>query len=135
MKSRAFRLGLAGIVSLSLGACSFDAFTYATARYGTTGGVQITLRCRDVYEVFDRADVFTMLVSTNALNEVLVACLEGGPPLAQRQREAAQYFLSERSNRPQCRIVGETEVTLAHREFSYSCTPLPTAAPARTRRG
>ncbi len=133
--TRRFRLGLAGIglgFSLLAG-CSFDAFTYTVDRYGVVKAVNVSLRCRDTYEVFDRPEAAALLVVTNGLNEVLVGCFDGGPDLAERQRQVARIFLDEKTNRPLCRIVGEQEVTGFHREFSYRCPADPAAASPRVR--
>lgn len=121
--------GLAGLVG-----CSFDGFVYTSDRYGTVRGVNVSLRCRDTYEVFDRPDAATVLVVTNALNEVLVGCLDGGPSIADRQREVARIYLEEKTNRPLCRIVGDTWMSEFHREFSYRCPADPAAASPRINR-
>lgn len=122
-----FRLALAGLLGAALAGCGIESATYTMGRYGLSAGIAVTLRCRDTYEVFDRPDAATLLVVTNVLNEALVNCLDGGPPLPERQRQVARIFLEEKTNRPLCTIVGETPLTLAHREFSYRC-PLDPAA-------
>jgi hypothetical protein len=115
----------AGLILTALGGCAFDAATYTISRYGASWSTNVTLRCRDTYEVLDRPDAATMLVGTNPLNEVLAGCLDGGPDATTRQREAARIYLSEKTNRPFCRIVDERDVTLTHREFSYACPANP----------
>ncbi|HMO29814.1 hypothetical protein [Enterovirga sp.] len=132
--TRCLRLGLAGVVLAGLGACSFDAFTYTVSRYGTVRPVNVTLRCRDTYEVLDRPEAMSLLVGTNPLNEALVACIDGGPDVVTRQREVARIFLTEKTERPLCRITEERDVNLTHREFFYSCPDDPKASP-RLRRG
>jgi hypothetical protein len=124
-----YRLGVAALVLTVLAGCSFDAFTYSVARYGAARSENVTLRCRDTYEVIDRPDAFTLLVGTNPLNEVLAGCLDGGPDTVTRQREVARIFLVEKSNRPLCRIVHERDITVTHREFQYRCPDDPTASP------
>lgn len=128
-----FRLALLAPGLALLAGCSFEAFTYTSERYGTVQAVHMTLRCRDTYEVFDRRDAATMLVSTNGLNEVLVGCLDNGPPLADRQREAARLYLQEKTDRPNCRIVGDTVLSPVLREFSYVCPADPAAVSPRLR--
>ena len=124
-----FRLGLAGILLAALGACSFDAFTYSVGRYGTVKPVNVTLRCRDTYEVLDRPEAASLLVGTNPVNEALVGCFDGGPDVVTRQREVARLYLVEKSNRPLCRVVDERDVTLTHREFFYRCPDDPKSSP------
>lgn len=124
MRTLLLRFALLGVPVLALAGCSFAAFTYTNDRYGLIMETNITLRCRDTYQVYDRPDLSTLLVMSNPLNEAL-NCLEGGqPPLAARQREVAQIFLQERTNRPQCRVAAEVELSVYHREFSYSCAPV-----------
>lgn len=130
--TRWMRLVFAGLAVVATTGCAFDAFVYSSDRYGAVKGVAVTLRCRDTYEVFDRVDAATLLVGTNGLNEVLVGCIDGGsPPLPVRQREVAQLFLAEKTNRPLCRIVRDTEISATLREFAYRC---PTVAAPRLRR-
>lgn len=121
MKSARARFALIALGLPAIAGCSIETFSYVTDRYGSAGGPNVTLNCRDVYEVADRPDAGTMLVLTNVLNEALVACFGPGKPLAMRQREAAQIFLAEKTNRPQCRIVAERDLTAAGREFTYRC--------------
>lgn len=123
------RIGLSAAMFAALAGCSFDTFTYTVGRYGTVVGVNVTLRCRDTYEVLDRPEAMTMLVATNPLSEVMVACLDGGPDTTTRQREVARIFLTEKSGRPLCRITGERDVTLTHREFFYRCPDDPKSSP------
>ena len=133
--TRLLRLCLAATLLAATGACSFGGFVYTNDRYGNVRGVNVSLRCRDTYEVFDRPDAATLLVLTNAVNEVLAGCIDGGPPRAQRQAEVARIYLEEKTNRPGCRIVGEQELSEFHREFSYSCPADPAAVSPRIRRG
>lgn len=133
--TRPFRFGLLGILLPALAGCTFQTFTYTVDRYGTVGGVNVTLRCRDTYEVYDRPDARTFVVITNGLNEVLAGCLDGGPPLPERQREVARIFLEEKTNRPECRLVGDVQLTPVHREFTYACEAPAGRAPGRPRRG
>lgn len=121
MTPRVLRLALAGTVSALAAGCTLQSFTYTVDRYGSVAGVSVRLGCRDTYEVFDRPEAATFIVITNGLNEVLVGCLDGGPPLAERQRQVAKIFLEEKSSRPQCRLLGDAELTPLHREFSYRC--------------
>ena len=123
------RVGLAAMLLAALPGCSFDAFTYTVGRYGNVVGVMVTLRCRDTYEVLDRPEAGTLLVGTNPLNEVIVACLDGGPDATTRQREVARIFLTEKSGRPLCRVASERDVTVTHREFSYRCPDDPKSSP------
>lgn len=123
------RIGLSAALFAALAGCSFDTFTYSVGRYGNVVGVNVTLRCRDTYEVLDRPEAATMLVATNPLSEVMVACLDGGPDKLTRQREVARIFLTEKSGRPLCRITGERDVTLTHREFFYRCPDDPKSSP------
>ena len=129
------RLGLAALVAAATSGCV--AFSYTVERYGTVTGVNVNLNCRDTYEVFDRPEARALLVVTNPVNEALVACFEGGPDLAERQRRVARIFFEEKTKRPLCRITGETELTWQHREFDYACAlePEPIVAPTRRRRG
>ena len=127
---------MAAVSALStlLAACSIDAFTYSIDRYGTAKAVNVNLNCRDTYEVFDRPDAGTLIVVTNPFNELLVACLENGSPdLATRQRQVARIFLDEKTNRPLCRVTGETVITDRHREFTYACPVASEPATARRR--
>lgn len=133
--TRLLRLCVAAALLAGAGGCSLDAFTYTSDRYGTVRGVNMSLRCRDTYEVFDRPDAATLLVATNAVNEVLAGCIDGGPPRAQRQAEVARLFLEEKTNRPGCRIVGEQELAEFLREFSYRCPADPAAVSPRLSRG
>lgn len=128
------RLAGAGALAATCAACSFDAFTYTNDRYGTVRGVNVSLRCRDTYEVLDRADAGTMVVVTNAVNEVLVGCLDGGPSREARQAEIARIFLDEKTNRPGCKIVSERSLSEFHREFSYRCPAEPGEVSPRIRR-
>lgn len=123
------RIGLAGALLAALGGCSIDAFTYTTARYGTVKPVDVTLRCRDTYEVIDRPDAGTLLVGTNAVNEVLAGCLDGGPDTVTRMREVVRIFLVEKTSRPLCRVTREQDISLTHREFFYRCPDDPKASP------
>ncbi|WP_375460222.1 hypothetical protein [uncultured Enterovirga sp.] len=132
--TRWFRLALAGPCLAALVGCSFDTATYTLDRYGLTKGVNVTLRCRDTYEVYDRPEAASLIVITNVLNETLAACVDNGPPLAERQREVARIFLDEKTNRPLCTIVGETPLTAVHREFSYRCPADPAAQSPRPSR-
>lgn len=117
------RPALAALISAACAGCAFEAFTYTTDRYGLAKPANVRLACRDTYEVFDRADLGSMLVVTNPLNEILV-CGDGGlPTLAQRQREVAEIFLAETSRRTLCRIGGDAEISDRHREFTYRCPP------------
>lgn len=126
---------LAGSCLAGLVGCSVGGFVYTTERYGTVRGVNVTLRCRDTYEVFDRPEAFSLLVITNGLNEALVTCFDGGgPSLQERQREVARLFLEEKTNRPLCRVVGTTELSAFHREFNYRCPADPKAVPPRINR-
>ena len=129
------RLALVSSLALPGAGCSFDTFAYTADRYGTVKGVAVSLRCRDVYEVFDRPEASTLLVVTNAVNEVAVACLDGGPPRTERQREIARIFLEEKTNRPGCTIVGQKSLTDFHEEVSYRCPAEPgEVSPRITRR-
>jgi hypothetical protein len=138
--SRFHRLGLtkislAGLLSLVGAGCAVSVVSYEADRYSITGGVQVHLACRDTYEVFDRPDAGTMLVTTNALNEGMgLICDEGaaGLPKEERMRRVARLFLDENTNRPDCRITRELPLQPFHTEFSYRC-PVPgaPAAPAR----
>lgn len=121
------RLALAALIAAACAGCSFKAFTYTADRYGLAKPVNVRLACRDTYEVFDRADLGSLLVATNPLNEILVCGDGGAPALAQRQREVAEIFLAETSRRPLCRIGGEAEISDRHREFTYRCPPGTTA--------
>lgn len=123
------RFGLAASLLATLGGCSFDTFTYTVSRYGTVRPVNITLRCRDTYEVLDRIEAGTLLVGTNPVNEALAGCLDGGPDAVTRQREVARFYLVEKTSRPLCRVTSERDVTITHREFSYRCPDDPKAAP------
>lgn len=135
--TRRFRLALAGLISAALAGCSGGSATYTLERYGLVKGVNVTLRCRDTYEVYDRPDAATLVVITNVLNETLAGCLDNGvPPLADRQRQVARIFFDEKTNRPLCTIVGETPLTIVHREFTYRCPADPAAqSPRAPRRG
>lgn len=133
--TRPRRLGVAALAGLIVAGCSIDAFTYISDRYGRVGPGSINLNCRDTYEVYDRPDAMTLLVVTNSVNEILVNCLDGGgPDLATRMRQVARIFFDEKTNRPQCRITGETELTIRHREFSYTCaaSPVTSTKPRRS---
>lgn len=118
------RVAALSLVGLSLGACSFEAFTYTVDRYGTVTGQQIRLGCRDTYEVFDRPGSRSLLVVTNGLNESLAAaCTSGNEarPRPERLRRVAEIFLAETTLRPECRIVRQDEVSDFHTEFRYRC--------------
>lgn len=128
-KTGCLRIALAGVLLAGLGACAFDTATYMLGRYGTVRPVNVTLRCRDVYDVSDRPDAFSLLVGTNPANEVLAGCFDGGPDLTTRQREVARIYLAEKSGRPLCRVVDERDVSLTHREFFYRCPDDPKATP------
>lgn len=131
------RLGVSALAVLLVGAvlagcAQFDTFTYLADRYGRGGSVSVNLNCRDTYEVYDRPDGGTLLVITNPLNEVLVACLDSGAPdLATRQRQVARIFFDEKTNRPQCRITHEEALSERHREFSYTCLSAAELAPPK----
>ena len=112
---------LASLVALGLGGCAIEAFTYTIDRYGTAKPVNVRLGCDDTYEVFDRPEQRSLLVVTGVVTELLVDACGSGAPLAQRQRRIAEIFLAETSNRPLCRLSGDTEISPFHREFSYSC--------------
>ena len=123
------RIGALLLAGGALAACSVDAFTYTVGRYGTVNAVHVHLGCHDTYEVFDRREDGTLIVVTTPVNEaVLDACGEGAAGLArpERLRRGAEIFLSETTDRPDCRITRETEITPYHREFAYRC---PSAAP------
>ena len=128
-KTGCLRIALAGALLAGLGGCAFDTATYTMARYGTVRPVNVTLRCRDTYDVSDRPDAFSLVVGTNGVNEVLAGCFDGGPDAATRQREVAKVYLAEKSGRPLCRITEERELTLTHREFFYRCPDDPKATP------
>ena len=126
------RLGLAALVAAATSGCV--AFSYTVERYGTVKGVNVNLNCRDTYEVFDRPEARALLVVTNPVNEALVACFEDGPDLTERQRRVVRIYFEEKSKRPLCRIIGETELTWQHREFDYVCPAEPEAVAAPARR-
>ncbi|WP_299564371.1 hypothetical protein [Enterovirga sp.] len=124
------RLALAAGILAGLGGCVMNTATYTIDRYGMTTGVPVTLRCRDTYEVFDRPDLRTLIVTTNVLSETLGGCLEG-TPRADRQRQVARLFFQEKTNRPLCVITDERDLTGRHREFTYRCPADPNAQPPR----
>lgn len=129
LPSRAL-LAAAGCAALlvAVTGCADSPFAYSLQRYGTVRPVNVTLRCRDTYEVFDRPDAGTLAVSTNPVNEALVSCYDGGiPDLRTRQREVARIFFEEKTAREKCRILGETALSPILREFTYIC-PVPAAA-------
>ena len=140
--SRIFRpglakLGLASLAALLCTGCAVSLVTYELDRYGNVVGIPVYLSCRDTYEVFDRPDAASLLVSTNAVNESGAAlCGDGtaGLPKEERLRRVARIFLDEKSNRPLCRINRETQLTSLQTEFSYRCPAPPTVVtkkPAR----
>ena len=102
---------------------------------------QVHLACHDTYEVYDRPDAGTILVITNALTEALAGACGDEPtaaalPKPDRMRRVARIFLEETTDRPECRITRETQVTDFHTEFGYRCPapPARTAAAIKPRR-
>lgn len=122
------RLALAAALATVCAGCAFEGFTYTVDRYGSAKPANVRLACRDTYEVYDRADLGSLIVITNAVNEILACGDDRVKPLAQRQREVAEVFLAEVSKRPTCRLTGDAEITGRHREFTYGC-PAASAAP------
>ncbi|MDB5511474.1 MAG: hypothetical protein JWR08_957 [Enterovirga sp.] len=111
---------LAG-TALALAACSFDAFTYTIDRYGTVAARHVRLSCKDTYEVFDRPKDHTLLVVTNGVNESLACGSGDAAPRPERMQRVASLFLSETSDRPECRLGAGRPLTEFHTEFVYSC--------------
>jgi hypothetical protein len=119
-------LGLTLATSLLAG-CVSEGLFYTIDRYGTARVTKVRLGCSDTYEVFDRPDAGTMLVVTNVLNETLVGTCASGPSgldVRDRLRRTARIFLSETTDRPECRITREVETTNLQTEFAYRC-PAP----------
>lgn len=134
MTSALRRLAVLAAISAACAGCSFDAFTYTVDRYGAVNARQVHLGCHDTYEIYDRPDAGTILVVTNPINEVMAgACSEPGLvtlPRPERMRRVAHIFLEETTDRPQCRITREGEVTEQHTEFGYQCAAPPRLNPA-----
>lgn len=126
--SPAARLAFALMALLSLGGCSFEAFTYTVDRYGAVRSKHVHLGCRDTYEVFDRPSAASLLVTTNALNESLASLCGTGPellPKEARTRRVAQIFLDESADRRDCRITRATALGEFHAEYGYRCGTAP----------
>ena len=121
MQATIRRLGVMGAVGLALAGCSFDVATYTIGRYGEVKGVHVHLGCHDTYEVFDRPNLGSLVVVTNAVNEALVCDGSASLPRSARMRRIAELFLSETTERPKCSIVGQTELSPVHTEVTYRC--------------
>ena len=123
------RLATATLLAAAVGACSFDAFTYTVDAYGGVRGTAVSVGCSAGYEVFDRPEKGTMLVATNVFTEAANGTCGTGPlPLAARQRQVAEIYLAETTDRPLCRLTRDQEITDRHREFGYTC---PAGEPLR----
>jgi hypothetical protein len=125
------KLGLASIATALCAGCAASVVSYEVERYGTVTGTQVHLGCHDTYEIFDRPDAASFLVTTNAVNESIAGmCGDGAAalPREERMRRVAHLFLEETTDRPDCRIVQERPLTSFQTEFSYRC-PAPPPAP------
>ena len=131
MRERLLAAAATALSAAFLSGCAVETFTYTIDRYGTVKSQHVHLGCRDTYEVFDRPDARTLLVTTGPINEG-IATLCGGAvatlPTAERMRRAASLFLAETSERPECHVIREQPISDRHAEFGYSC---PAPAPAR----
>ena len=107
----------------ALAGCSVDALTYTIGHYGEVKGVRVRLGCNDAYEVFDRKSANSLLVVTNAINEVVMNSCTGlaGLPRSERMQRVATFYLEESAGRPDCKVARENPVSEFHTEFSYTC--------------
>jgi hypothetical protein len=128
-----YRLAAAAALAAVTAGCTVEAFTYTVDRYGTVKARQLRLGCDDTYEVYDRGRG-ALLAVTHPLNEEALGACGGvaGLPKAERLRRVARIYLEETTDRPECAIRRETEMTPLHTEFEYRC-PAPRAARAAFR--
>lgn len=82
---------------------------------------QIVLACRDVYEVYDRADAETLLVTTSVGTEASASICSGELTKEQRLRAAAERFLVETKKPRACRLLSGVDLSPAHAEYGYRC--------------
>ena len=109
---------------------------YIIDNYRTVPLTLVKLECDDAYDVYDRVSAGVMMVSSDAILETVhgVCTVLGRESDSQRQRlrkVADAYFAQVL--RPECKVTGETRLSLTQFEFKYACPkppPVPVAVVA-----
>ena len=108
--------------ALALAVASGCSAPAISERYAVNVGPrQVVLNCRDVYEVYDRADAETILVATSPGTEATVAVCGVPQTREERFRAVVQRFFQDTKRPPACRVIRADEMTPLHWEMHYRC--------------
>jgi hypothetical protein len=104
--------------AIILSGCSAS---YINRRYASNVPVkQVTLACRDVYEVYDRVEADTLLVTSSTLTETTAGICGSWPSREARFRAVVAAYFAD-PGRPACRVLDVNELSPLHFEYRYRC--------------